>query len=366
MIIVVAGVTGSGKTTIGRRVAQALDLSFIDADDFHAPESIDKMRAGVALTDDDRAPWLDRLNAELRRSGDGVVLACSALSERSRHRLTVGLDQADVRLVFLRADLPTLQDRLDHRRGHFAGASLLPSQLEALDEPENAMIVDAGAPIDVVADRVVAALRAARERAGDVAHGDPRRAAPGSKYGLASTGQPRLRSIPDPPGDRNVSDISAIPPTPSSTASSTTVSPTTVSPSSSLQPAGQSDLMTDSGTTSIADSVVAKIAGVAAKEISGVHSMGAGTSRAIGAIKSKVGRTSVSQGVSVEVGQRQAAVDLDVIADYGVSIVDLSQAIRDNVIGKVQDMTGLEVTEVNISVNDVWLGDTEPEEPRVQ
>lgn len=138
------------------------------------------------------------------------------------------------------------------------------------------------------------------------------------------------------------------------------------SSASAVEAAGHSELVTDHGTTSISDSVVAKIAGVAAKEMSGVHSMGSGAGRAIGALRSKVGKPSVTQGVSVEVGQRQAAIDLDVIVDYGVPIVDLSQAIRDNVVSQVEQMTGLEVTEVNISVNDVYLGDTDPDEPRVQ
>ncbi len=131
---------------------------------------------------------------------------------------------------------------------------------------------------------------------------------------------------------------------------------------------GGSQLLTEHGTTSIADSVVAKIAGVAAKEMSGVHAMGGTTGRAIGAIREKIGGTSAGQGVKVEVGQRQAAIDIDIIVDYGVSIVDLSQAVRDNAIRQVERMTGLEVTEVNISVNDVYLGDEgeDESEPRVQ
>jgi len=138
--------------------------------------------------------------------------------------------------------------------------------------------------------------------------------------------------------------------------------------SSALQRTGSSELVTEHGTTSIADSVVAKIAGVAAREMSGVHAMGGGASRAMGAIRERMGSSaSESQGVKVEVGQRQAAVDIDVVVDYGVSIVDLSQAVRNNVIQQVERMTGLEVTEVNITVNDVWLGeDEQPEEPRVQ
>jgi uncharacterized alkaline shock family protein YloU len=129
-----------------------------------------------------------------------------------------------------------------------------------------------------------------------------------------------------------------------------------------------SQLKTEQGNTSIADSVVTKIAGVATREISGVHDMGSGGARMFGALKEKLpvgsDSPSPSRGVSVEVGELQAAVDLDVVVDYGVSIVDVAEAIRGNVIRRVETMTGLEVTEVNISVDDVWLG--EDEEPRVQ
>jgi uncharacterized alkaline shock family protein YloU len=130
------------------------------------------------------------------------------------------------------------------------------------------------------------------------------------------------------------------------------------------------ELLTEQGKTSIADSVVAKVAGVATREISGVHNMGKGVARTFGAIRERmpIGSDSPSpaQGVSVEVGERQAAIDLDVVVDYGVSIVDVAQAVRTNVIERVEGMTGLEVTEVNVLVDDVWLGEDEPEEPRVQ
>jgi uncharacterized alkaline shock family protein YloU len=148
--------------------------------------------------------------------------------------------------------------------------------------------------------------------------------------------------------------------------------PTTPSKGSTkdLEASGSgSQLQTEQGKTSIADSVVTKIAGVATREISGVHDMGTGGARMFGAIKSRIpvgsDAPSPSRGVSVEVGERQAAVDLDVVIDYGVSIVDVAEAIRGNVIQRVETMTGLEVTEVNISIDDVWLGEEE-EEPRVQ
>ncbi len=143
------------------------------------------------------------------------------------------------------------------------------------------------------------------------------------------------------------------------------------SASTGLQATTGGALVTPQGRTSIADSVVEKIAGVAAREVSGVHSMGRGASRAFGSLKEKlpVGPSgpNVTQGVKVEVGERQAAVDIDLVVDYGVSIPDVTQSVRDNVIARVERMTGLQVTEVNISVDDVFLGDdSPPEEPRVQ
>ncbi|HEY3833365.1 MAG TPA: Asp23/Gls24 family envelope stress response protein [Acidimicrobiia bacterium] len=134
--------------------------------------------------------------------------------------------------------------------------------------------------------------------------------------------------------------------------------------------ARHSELVGDQGRTSIADSVVGKIAGLACREVSGVYNMGTGASRMFGAIKEKLplgsSDPSPTQGVSVEVGERQAAIDLDIVVDYGAAIVDVAEAIRRNVIGKIEAMTGLEVTEVNVTVDDVYLGDAESSEPRVQ
>jgi len=141
--------------------------------------------------------------------------------------------------------------------------------------------------------------------------------------------------------------------------------------SGSIERRGGAQLQTDQGNTTIADGVVSKIAGVATREVPGIHDMGKGASRAFGALKDKlpggVGQPSMSRGVKVEVGERQAAVDLDVVVDYGASIVDVAQLVRRNVIERVEGMTGLEVVEVNISVDDVWLGEDESDaEPRVQ
>jgi uncharacterized alkaline shock family protein YloU len=116
---------------------------------------------------------------------------------------------------------------------------------------------------------------------------------------------------------------------------------------------------TSQGKTTIAASVVQKIAGVAAREISGVHSMGGGMSRAFGVLRERIpgggtGATNIA-GVQVEVGEKQAAVDLDIVVEYGASIVELARAVRRNVITAVERMTGLEVIEVNIAVNDIHL-----------
>jgi uncharacterized alkaline shock family protein YloU len=118
---------------------------------------------------------------------------------------------------------------------------------------------------------------------------------------------------------------------------------------------------TTQGKTTIAASVVQKIAGIAAREIPGVHSMGTGTSRAFGALRERIpgGGTASTPGVTVEVGEKQAAVDLEIIVEYGASIVELARAVRRNVINAVEQMTGLEVIEVNIAVNDINLPDAQ-------
>ncbi|CAM4060296.1 Asp23/Gls24 family envelope stress response protein [Nocardiopsis rhodophaea] len=134
------------------------------------------------------------------------------------------------------------------------------------------------------------------------------------------------------------------------------------------------ELVTAKGTTSIADHVVAKIAGMAAREVGGVHSMGGGAARAFGAMRDRIPGATTSgtaaRGVSVEVGERQAAADIDLVIEYGVSIPDLAAAVRRNVITAVERMTGLEVTEVNITIDDIYLPDDEADdggsEPRVQ
>ncbi|MEU8994409.1 Asp23/Gls24 family envelope stress response protein [Streptomyces caniferus] len=123
------------------------------------------------------------------------------------------------------------------------------------------------------------------------------------------------------------------------------------------------------GRTTIADGVVAKIAFLAASESDGVHALGSGLSRSVGALRKRVpgGGTTATHGVKVEVGEKQAAVDLDVVVEYGEVIPDVGRGVRENVISAVEGMTGLQVVEVNIAVSDVWLPEEEEAEPeRVQ
>ncbi|MDL5159608.1 Asp23/Gls24 family envelope stress response protein [Actinomycetospora termitidis] len=136
-------------------------------------------------------------------------------------------------------------------------------------------------------------------------------------------------------------------PTPATTPKTTSPSPAT----------SGSALESTQGKTTIADGVVAKIAGLAAREVHGVYGFGSGAARAFGALTERIpgGRSSSTQGVSVEVGERQAAVDLTIVVEYGVGIAELARAIRRNVIGAVEQMTGLDVVEVNVNVVDLHL-----------
>ncbi|MEV7418113.1 Asp23/Gls24 family envelope stress response protein [Streptomyces sp. NPDC089919] len=125
----------------------------------------------------------------------------------------------------------------------------------------------------------------------------------------------------------------------------------------------------DRGRTSIADGVVEKIAGLAAREVPGVHAMGGGLARTLGAVRDRVpggSAKSVSRGVKAEVGEFQTALDLDLVVDYGVSIRDVARAVRENVVAEVERMTGLEVVEVNVAVTDVKLPDDEDEGPETR
>ena len=153
-IIVLMGPAGAGKTTIGVALAQSLGWHFLDADDFHSPSNVEKMRHGVGLTDADRAPWLAAMHDALERAlatDTSVVLACSALKEQYRRALTPEDAGSRLRFVYLHADETVLRERLAHRTGHYAGPQLLASQLETLEEPRDALWVDASrTPAEIV------------------------------------------------------------------------------------------------------------------------------------------------------------------------------------------------------------------------
>jgi carbohydrate kinase (thermoresistant glucokinase family) len=159
--VVIMGVAGSGKTTVGARLAAELGWRFADADDFHPPENVAKMAAGIPLDDADRAPWIAALAAhadDAARRGDDLVLACSALRAAQRDRLVT----PHTTVVYLRADSALLHRRLAARTGHFMKATMLDSQLAALEEPtaDRALIIDAAQS----ADAIVATVRAHLER----------------------------------------------------------------------------------------------------------------------------------------------------------------------------------------------------------
>lgn len=160
-VIVVMGVTGAGKTTVGRALADALGWEFIDADDHHSAENVARMRSGIALTDEDRVPWLASLRTAIETTlarGAPVVVACSALKQAYRDAL-VPMGAADVvRFVFLDAGEQLVRQRLARRTGHYAGAALLESQLATLEEPRDALRLDASASAATLVNGIRAGL----------------------------------------------------------------------------------------------------------------------------------------------------------------------------------------------------------------
>lgn len=161
--VILTGVAGSGKTTVGRALAARLGWAFCDADDLHDSESIERIRRGQPLSDDDRRPWLERVRAVIERTtrdGEAIVIACSAL--KARYRQTLARGSSGIRFVFLSGDAALLRERLERRQGHFAGAALLDSQLAELEPPRDALTVDVSLPVDAIVDRIVGDVRPGR------------------------------------------------------------------------------------------------------------------------------------------------------------------------------------------------------------
>lgn len=150
MVVVLMGVAGSGKTTIGRLLAEQLHWKFYDADDFHPPANVEKMSHNIPLNDEDRLPWLEKLRdliAGCLARGENAALACSALKESYRDILLI---DDRVKLFYLKGDYKLIEERLKHRAGHYMKPQMLESQFEDLEEPKCAVALDISAPPDEI------------------------------------------------------------------------------------------------------------------------------------------------------------------------------------------------------------------------
>jgi gluconokinase len=153
VIVIIMGTTGAGKTTIGTMLATQLHWQFADADTFHPPANIEKMSHGIPLTDADRAPWLEAMRKAILEwiaAGKNVVLACSALKRAYRDELR---PSPEVKIVYLKGDYALFAERIRHRHGHFAGEQILAGQFADLEEPDDAITVDAAkSPDEIVVE----------------------------------------------------------------------------------------------------------------------------------------------------------------------------------------------------------------------
>lgn len=162
MIVLIMGVSGSGKSTIGRRLADVLHWQFADADSFHSHINIEKMRAGIPLSEHDRGPWLRAVRSAIEgwiTKEQNVVLACSALTAASRRILIP--DRHSIALVYLKGSYDLIQARLAQRTHPFMPQELLASQFDTLEEPADALTIDAASPPETITAHITAYLRSA-------------------------------------------------------------------------------------------------------------------------------------------------------------------------------------------------------------
>lgn len=159
MIILVMGVSGSGKTTVGEKLAESLGYKFADADDFHPQENIDKMQNGIALSDTDRVPWLQKIQDVIKQrlsENTNIVITCSALKESYRQMLLI--DSESVKLVYLKGSFELIHKRLKERLNHFMSEKLLKSQFDILEEPSDAITVEISEPFEDIVRNIVEKL----------------------------------------------------------------------------------------------------------------------------------------------------------------------------------------------------------------
>jgi carbohydrate kinase (thermoresistant glucokinase family) len=159
MVLILMGPMGCGKTTIGKMLAEKLDWPFYDGDDFHPKENVEKMRAGIALTDEDRKLWLNKLHANIQRwlkEKQNSILACSALKQAYRDRL--GVDQNTVRTVYLKGSHELLRKRIEERQHPYMDKNLLRSQLDTLEEPKDGLTVDISATPETIVSIIMSRL----------------------------------------------------------------------------------------------------------------------------------------------------------------------------------------------------------------